>query len=113
VLFVPSVAVAVGVVWVALRVTEPAALSGIERLLQRGRWPRTSTGGARATLPLLVRHDAPGLPPAVAAAVEEGDLAGAVERLIRDDYDFVFSLKIGDFGEPALPPRRIRVEVAH
>lgn len=114
VLFVPSVAVAVGIVWLALRVTEPAALAGIERLLQRGTLAEDEYREALgATLPLLVRHDAPGLPPAVAAAVEEGDLAGAVERLIRDDYDFLFSLKIGDFGEPALPPRRIRVEVAH
>ena len=113
-LIVPSVAVAVGIVWVTLRATEPAALSGIERLLQRGSLTGEERKDAlKATLPLLVRHESPGMPPAVAAAVEEGDLDGAAARLIRDDYGFVFNLKIGDFGEPPLPPRTIRVEVAH
>ncbi len=113
-LIVPSVAVAIGIVWATLRVAEPAALRGIERLLQRGTPAEEEYREAlRATLPLLVRHEAPGLPSAVAAAVEEGDLDGAVERLIRTDYDFVFSLRIGDFGEPPLRPRTIRVDVAH
>jgi uncharacterized RDD family membrane protein YckC len=114
ILFVPSVAVALGASWLTLRLTEPEALRGIGSLLERRGLAESEYRDAlKATLPLLVRHDAPGLPPAVAAAVEEGDLEGAADRLVQGGYDFLFSLNIGGFSEPELGPRRIRIQVAH
>jgi hypothetical protein len=113
-LIVPSVAVALSVAWVTLRVSEPTALRGIQRLLHRdSAAPGEFKEALVSVLPLLVRHEAAGLPPAVAAAVEEGDVEGATQRLIKDNYNFSFSLTIGEFGEPPLPPKTIRIDVAH
>jgi len=110
VLILPSVALSLGVAYLVLRVTEPRALGGMLALWQR----RTLTAenyraAVRDVLPLLARHEAPGLPPAALAAVEESDLDRAVTLV--DGYAFQFSLNLGEFGQPPLPTKTVRVEV--
>jgi len=110
VLLVPSVAVAVGVAYVSLRVTEPAALDGLMRLVRRGSANAEEYHGAlRDTVALLARHNAPGMPAAAIAAVEEGNLDRAVA--LTENYNFLFSLTIGEFGEPELPARTVRIQI--
>lgn len=112
-IFVPSIALAVGAAWVTLRVTEPAALRGLERIVARDGDEASYRAALVDALPLLVRHDAPGLPPAVAALIEEGRTGEAADLLIREGYDVLFALNLGGFGEPALRPRTIKVDVGH
>ncbi len=109
-LLIPSVAVAVGVAYVSLRAAEPVALDGLMRLVRRGSASTEDSHRAlRDTVALLARHHAEGLPAAAVAAVEVGDLDRAAA--LTEGYDFVFSLAIGEFGEPELPPRTVRVQI--
>jgi uncharacterized RDD family membrane protein YckC len=65
---------------------------------------------ARALAPVLVKLEAAGVPPAVAVAVEDGDLDRAAELL--RDANIVFGLElIGESGETKLPPKTIRFPV--
>lgn len=112
-MFVPSVALAVGAAWLTLRVTEPAALRGLERIVAGNGGDASYRAALVDALPVLVRHHAPGVPPAAAALVEEGRAGEAADLLIRERYDFLFALNLGEFGEPALRPRVIKVDVGH
>jgi len=109
-LLVPTVAVALGAAYLSLRVTEPAALDGLMRLVRRGSASAEEhRSSVRATVALLARHHAEGMPAAAIAAVEEGDLDRAAA--LTEDCNFVFSLAIGDFGEPKLPARTVRIQI--
>ena len=109
-LLLPSVAVALGVAYMSLKVTEPVALNGVMHLVRRGSESTEEYRGAvRDTVALLARHHAPGMPAAAVAAVDEGDLARAVALM--ENYNFVFSLGFGEFGEPELPPKTVRIEI--
>jgi len=111
-LLVPRIAVALSVALLSLRVSDPA---GYAALL--GLW----TGGAaepaarhrllRDLAPVLVHAQAPGLPPAVAAAVAAGDLDRAAELL--EPIDFTFSLSLSTPREVSLKPGQVLVEVGH
>ncbi len=111
ILWVPVVAVAMAAAAGSLALREPAAWRAIHVLAV----PSSVTipveqrrQAVRDLLPLLVRLEAPGLPPAAVAALEEGDVERAVTLL--DGYDFSFSLKIGESQEVARPPKTIVLE---
>ena len=60
-LLLPSVAVALGVAYMSLKVTEPVALNGVMHLVRRGSESTEEYRGAvRDTVALLARHHAPG-----------------------------------------------------
>ncbi len=88
--------------------------AGFDALRQVGRLgssdPAVAAAEARALVPVLVRLEAPGVPRAMAAAVEDGDLERAAQ-MIRD-YNIVFSLQISEeFSEAAPPPKTVRFPV--
>ncbi|MEW6336369.1 MAG: RDD family protein [Acidobacteriota bacterium] len=112
-MFVPSVALAVGAAWMTLRVTEPAALAALERIVSRGGDEASYRAALVDALPLLARHRAEGLPAAAVALIDEGRTGDAADLLIREGYDFLFALDLGDFGEPELRPRTVKVDVGH
>jgi uncharacterized RDD family membrane protein YckC len=111
ILWVPMVAVALAAAYASLALREPAALRAIRVLSV----PSSVTIPAeqhrqalQEVLPLLVRLEAPGLPPAAVAAFEEGEVGRAVTLL--EGYDFTFSLKIGESAEAPRPPKTIVFE---
>jgi len=112
VLVLPSVAVALAVAMLSLRASDPAGYRALVDLWTGG---APTTEAQRAALrdiaPLLVHADAPGLPPAVAAAVEAGDLDRAADLLA--DTDFMFSLSLDPHAGEAIPASGVRIEVGH
>jgi uncharacterized RDD family membrane protein YckC len=97
-LLLPSVAIAGAAVALSLWVTEPAALRATMALFSNqpeDAMPVAERLGALA--PVLVRIQAPGLPPAVALAVEESDLERAGELLSEYSIDITLS-PAGDVG---------------
>ncbi|MEO8505086.1 MAG: RDD family protein [Acidobacteriota bacterium] len=120
--FIPTLIVALGVSWLVLRQSDPVALHamlGIFHPSPAATMPETAEATAarqgetlafwRAMAPLLTRIEAPGLPHAAAAAVEEGRLDDAAAAL--KDYSLDFVLTAPEF-EPELHPRHIRCEIA-
>lgn len=112
VLVLPSIAVALGAALLSLRLSDPG---GYRALL--GLWRGTAIEPAarhellRDAAPLLVHADAPGLPAAVAAAVEEGDLDRAARLL--ENVDFMFALSVGPHSEAPLAKNQVRIELEH
>lgn len=99
VLVVPTFVAAMGAALAVLAITDPGGLDAIFGLV-RGRDAHAERAALRDLSPLLVRLDAPGLPGAVTAAVEEGDLDRAAELL--GDVDFLFELRFrGNHRAPA------------
>lgn len=98
ILFVPSVVVAAGAALLALWVSEPQALQAL-RVLQFGesRDAAAVRAAYRDLAPLLARMDAPGMPAAAKAAVEEGDLDGAAELL--SQKHLLIALALGEREE--------------
>ncbi len=110
ILLVPTLGAAVGSAYLALRGSDPAAAMALVRLFQEeDKDPATAQTLLRDVAPLLVRIDAPGLPPEVAVAVAEGDLEGAAARL--GDCDFMFALDIGGSRPPPLKPGTVKIEI--
>lgn len=111
VLIVPTVAVALGAAVLSLRVSDPKGFDAIRHINRlRDAQPAVAHAEARALVPLLVRLEPQGLPPAVGAAVEAGDLDTAAD-LLRDE-NLVFALKLfEEVGDAKLPPKTIRVPV--
>jgi uncharacterized RDD family membrane protein YckC len=99
ILFVPSVLVAAGAALLVLWISEPRALRAL-RVLQFGdsRDAAAVRAAYRDLAPLLARMDAPGMPAAAKAAVEEGDLDGAAELL--SQRHLLVALAIGEREEP-------------
>jgi hypothetical protein len=109
VLIVPSIVVAVGIAALALRISDPAAFKAIRTLYVERSGDEAVTVRALGDLaPVLVRLNAPGLPPDVAVAVRDGDLGHAGELLA--DLDLDVSLSPGPNRNP-VPPGHFRLEV--
>jgi uncharacterized RDD family membrane protein YckC len=109
ILTVPSIAVALSAALLSLGLADPQGLRALKTIWDAKAADPAATNAARIDLaPLLVRLDAPGLPAAVAAAVEAGDREQAGGLLA--GHDFEFNLAIGPHAEVALPPGRIRIE---
>jgi len=108
-LVLPTVAVALTAAALSLRASDRPAWDGM-RLLLSGRPTDAPArhGALRALAPLLVRLEAPGLPPAAALAVEEGRLDEAADVLANRSLEF--SLRI-DEGEKPLATGHVRVPV--
>jgi uncharacterized RDD family membrane protein YckC len=110
VLVLPSVAVALGAALLSLRRSDPGGYRALLGFWQGGPAEPTARHALlREMAPMLVRAEAPGLPAAVAAAVEAGDLDGAAALL--EEVDFTFALSLGPHNETPLPPHHVRVEI--
>jgi hypothetical protein len=110
IVLLPSLALSVGIAYYSLSVTDPRGLAGIRALLRHDSSNEAAMHEAlKGVLPVLARIEAPGLPPRARAAIEDGKLDEAVE-LVRG-YDYLFSLKVGEFEKPPLKPMTINVEI--
>ncbi len=110
VLVLPSIAVALGAALLSLRLSDPngyRALSGLWRHTPME--PAARHELLRDMAPLLVHAEAPGLPAAVTAAVEEGDLDHAADLL--EKVDFLFALSLGPHSELPLQRNQVRIEL--
>jgi uncharacterized RDD family membrane protein YckC len=110
VLLVPTLVVGLGAAALSLYFTDRPSFDAVRHV---GRMddknPAVAAAEARGMARLLVRIEAAGVPPAMALAVEEGDLDRAA-ALLRD-RDIVFALGLGEGGEPTLAPKQIRFPV--
>lgn len=108
-LLLPSFVLALAAATVSLWWTDPAALRSIRAAYSGEVQDERALARELGHLaPLLVRIQAPGLPPAVALAVEEGDLQRAGELLT--ERTLIFNFSFG--GSPqSPPPGAIRVDV--
>ena len=112
VLVLPTVAVALGAALLSLRLSDPGGYRALLALWRGGpAEPAARHELLKDIAPLLVHADAPGLPIAVAAAVQSGDLDGAAALL--EDVDFMFSLALGQHDATPLQPHQVRIEVEH
>jgi uncharacterized RDD family membrane protein YckC len=96
ILFLPTIAVAAAVAFISLRATDPAAVKALWSLqrVDAKSDPEAVRAAWRDLAPLLVRLEAPGLPPKAADAVERGDLDAAAEAL--EDKHLLVALAIGE-----------------
>ena len=100
----PSIMLTLLSAGLSLALTEPAASRAIVDIVDGSADPAVL--GQLA--PLLVRIDAPGLPPAVALAVQENDLQRAGELLSNSMLLF----KIGDDEQP-VAPGSVQIHLTH
>lgn len=106
ILWIPSLVAIVGAAILALRISDPAGWKAIRTMLSGKGVPVAEREAALQELaPLLVRAHMPGVPPALAMAVEEGDLPRAGEIL--RDYDLVFAINVADHGESHVEGKKI------
>ena len=109
VLAVPSVLLAVLLAAAGLRFSDPRGVAALWQLLRgEAATPTAAHQVLRDLAPVLVHIEAPGLPPAVAHAIEEGRLDEAAERLAGVDLMFLLSYKS---HAEAPPPGRVLVPV--
>ena len=109
-MLIPSLILAIGAAAISLSFRDPQALSGIRSLLtDKSLDEHAREEAIKSILPLLARHDMPGIPTPAKVAIEEGKVQEAFE-LVRD-YDYEFSLQIGEFEPPPLRPKMIRVQI--
>lgn len=129
--FVPTLLVALGVSWLVLSQSDPVALRALRGTLASPAPSRLAPAATAAEAaersaedaarthafwrdlaPLLTRIEAPGLPHAAAAAVEEGRLDDAATALA--DYDLQFVLTFPEFdAPPKLKPHQVRCEIGN
>lgn len=108
-LLLPSVVVAVLSAALVLSITHPEELTAIQKLFTSSRQERAEDQQSLMKLaPLLVRIEAPGLPPEVEVAVRNSDLNLAAEIL--SNYRFNFSLNFFEVEKP-IQPGAVRVEI--
>ena len=109
-LVVPTLAVAIVAAALSLYLTDRSSFDAV-RHVDRMDDPDAAVAKAEARemARLLVRVEAIGVPPAMALAVEEGDLDRAA-ALLRD-RNIVFALNVGEFGTERLAPNAIRFPV--
>jgi hypothetical protein len=114
-LFGLMVAVALGAAALSLRANDRAGFDALRLLWNQNGSPESLHRARREAARLLTRLDAPGLPPAVALAVEEGRLDDAATALATRDLKW--DLNLGE-SEPVLvvggsretvPPSSVRV----
>jgi uncharacterized RDD family membrane protein YckC len=107
---VPSLFLALSATALSLSLSDPQAFGGIRTLLKGKSLDEQGRKEAiKSIIPILVRHEMPGMPNAAKAAFEEGKLQEAYD-LIRD-YDYEFSLQFGEIEPPSLKPGMIRVQI--
>lgn len=112
VLVVPSVAVALGAALLSLRLSDPTAHAALVGLWHgKAADPAARHEILKGIAPMLAHAEAPGLPAAVAAAVEEGDLDRAAALL--ENVDFMFSLALDQHAELHPRPGQVIVELGH
>jgi uncharacterized RDD family membrane protein YckC len=106
----PTLAVVVGAAALSLYLTDRASFDAVRHL---DRWddknPTVALAEKREMVPLLVRVEAPGLPPSVAVAVEERNLDRAA--MLLDGYMIGVALKSGEGGDEVLGPTEIRLPI--
>ncbi len=100
---VPSLLLTIAAAAVSLVLLEPQAAQAIADIV-RGSTDPARLGGLA---PLLVRIDAPGLPPSVVLAVEQSNLQEAGEVLA--DYKLLF--RIGDEDTAAPEPGTVQIDL--
>jgi uncharacterized RDD family membrane protein YckC len=100
-LLLPTLAAALLVSGLALRSTDPAGYAAVKAaILAMPQEPAAQHAVMRDLARVLARIDAPGLPTAVKADVEAGDLDRAADRLA--ELELLVALDLG--GESAAPP---------
>lgn len=109
-LILPTVATALFFAGLALRLRDPTGYAAVKTaVFAMPKEPAAQHALMRDLAPLLVRIDADGLPAAVKAAVEAGDLDGAADRL--SQLDLLVALNVsGDQPKPA-SPKSVRLAV--
>jgi hypothetical protein len=107
-LVVPTVAVAILFGAAALAIREPAAFAALRAVTGGADTPDQERIWREQLARLLVRYDADGVPPVLALAVEQGDLARAAAMLEPDEVRVHVSL--GD-GDGSLGPREMRLHL--
>lgn len=111
ILLLPTLAVAIFAASLALRASDRPAYEALRSLLGgRAKTEEAQHAVLRDLAPLLVRIEAPGLPPAVALAVEEGKRDEAAHLLANVDLDFTLRVVEGEDERP-LPPNHVRVAI--
>lgn len=109
VLAIPSVLLAVLLAAAGLRFSDPRGFAALWQLMRgEAGTPAAAHQVMRDLAPMLTRIEAPGLPPAVAHAVEEGRLDEAARRLSGVDLMFLLSYKE---HADAPPPGRVLVPI--
>jgi hypothetical protein len=109
-IFIPSVGVALASALLSLYLTRPGELQALRDavgITESDGFSPDEKAALQRIAPLLVRMRAEGLPTAVAAAVEQGDLVRAGELL--ESYTLLFSIS-GDERQPA-SAGQIRLEL--
>jgi hypothetical protein len=109
-LIVPTLATIVAAAALSLYLTDRASFDAVQhigRLHHRNR--AVAYEEARQMARLLVRLEARGVPPAMAAAVEEGDLNRAATIL--RGYEVGFSIRMDESSEAPLLPKTLFVPV--
>jgi len=110
VLIIPSVVIAVMAALLSLSASDPQAVAGMRVLLHRRSLDETAQRQSiQKVLPLLARIEAPGLPPAARADIEEGKIREAADLL--KNYDFEFLMQFDESEKPLLKPNTIRIDV--
>jgi len=106
-LLLPTVATALFFAGLALRLRDPTGYAAVKTaVFAMPKEPAAQHALMRDLAPLLVRIDAEGLPAAVKAAVEAGDLDGAADRLAQ--RELLVALDVG--GQPApVSPKYVRL----
>jgi hypothetical protein len=108
---VPSLAAALGVALLALRIQDPKAFHALPAVLEHD--PAASRPAPPEALaafaPVLVRLEATGLPEEVGAALKRDDPAAAADLL--RDRNFLFVLSLDEGKEAEVKPGTIRVRI--
>ncbi len=111
VLIVPTLAVGVAAAAFSLYLTDRAGFDAVRNLPQlNNKDAAVSRSEGRVLAPLLVRLEAPGLPPAIAAAVDEGDLDRAAELLRNANIEISMKV-VEESADQPLRPGFIRLPV--
>jgi len=107
-LLLPTVAAAVFFAGLALRLKDPAGYAAVKTaVFAMPTEPAAQHALMRDLAPLLVRIDADGLPAAVKAAVEAGDLDGAADRLAQKEL--LIALDVGGGQATRVSPKSVRL----
>jgi uncharacterized RDD family membrane protein YckC len=110
VVIVPTVLVGLGIAALSLSQTDPRALRALVSARSGG---GSAAGSANAfwrdIAPLLTRLEAPGMPPAARAAIEDGNPGLAADLL--KDYDITLALKIWEGPETKVPPKMVVLQI--
>jgi uncharacterized RDD family membrane protein YckC len=109
-IFLPAVAVALGVALLSLRHSDPTAFSALKVLWRsESRAPQEVRKAWGDLAPLLIRVGTPDLPDGLREAVAHGDREHAAGLL--EGHDLLFSLALGEREEMRLPEKTLAFPV--